>query len=576
MIDYPKLQRQVDAHPYPPQSSDVSYGLAFDSATSNPVTPASSSRYFVPANGSVDAMWMATAFNDVSWSAGTASVGYERSGNDFAGLIQTTVRPGTTSVYVRIPFTVGSASALLNKLQMKYDDGFVAYLNGQRIASDNAPSLLGYTSTATGQRADALASQYVDFPLSSYSNVLHTGMNVLAIHLLNYGADSSDLLSVPNLRLASGTLIEPPTVGFMIASTPRAPNTNLLAEPVLFSRAGGTFGAPFQLTLSTASAGNTIRYTTDGSLPQANSPVYAGPIIINASTRIRAQAFGPIGQISAVSSKAYTLASSTANSVTSDLPIIVLENFGQGTPGSDFEDAWFSLYDVASGNGRSSLASSASFTTFIGQHVRGSSTAGDPKINLRLELRDDGGADEAASLLGMPAESDWILYAPYNYDRAMLRNTLYYDLANQMGDYAPRTRFVEVYANYNDGILDGNDYMGVYVLMETIKRDYNRVDITQLSGVDTTGGYIFKIDRSDGEPDSSWTTERGVPALPTTALVHVEPERDEMSIAQRDYIRNYVQISRMRSTDQLPPIPHLDIRPISTSKSPSTITCCVC
>jgi hypothetical protein len=526
---------------YPPQSSDVSYGLAFDSATSNPLTPTSRARYHVPTNGSVDATWMNPAFNDASWTAGWASVGYETSGNDFAGLIQTAIPAGTTSVYIRIPFDVTSSSALLDKLQMKYDDGFIAYLNGQRIASANAPASPGYTSTATDQRADSLAAQYVDFPVSSFSHLLHAGTNVLAIHLLNTGPSSSDLLSVPNLRMATGTLMEPPTEGFMIAATPRGPNTNLQADAVVFSRTGGAFSAPFQLTLSTANAGNTIRYTTNGTQPTETSPIYTGPITISASTRVRALSFGPIGQVSAVASEAYTLTSGATSSVTSDLPIIVLENFGQGTPGDDFEDAWFSLYDVASEIGRSSLASTASFTTFVGQHVRGSSTAGDPKTNLRIELRDDAGADKAASLLGMPSESDWILYAPYDYDRAMLRNTFYYDLANQMGGYAARTRFVEVYANFNNGVLDSNDYMGVYVLMETIKRDSNRVDVTELSGLDITGGYILKIDRPDEAPDSNWFTEHGNPSLPGSSLVHVEPERAEMTIAQRDYIRGYVQ-----------------------------------
>lgn len=526
---------------YPSQSSDASYGLAFDSATTNPVTPASSARYLVPTNAAVDVTWKTSGFNDASWTAGTASVGYETSGNDFAGLIQTAVPPGTTSVYIRIPFTVSSSATLLDKLQMKYDDGFIAYLNGTRIASANPPASPGYTSTASEQHADSLAVQYVDFPVSNFSNLLQSGTNVLAIHLLNLSSGSSDLLSVPNLTLANGILIEPPTEGFMIAPTPRAPNTNLQADPVVFSRPGGAFSAPFQLTLSTASANNTIRYTTNGTLPQANSPIYTGPITISASTRVRAQAFGPIGQVSAAASEAYTLTSGATSSFTSDLPIVVLENFGEGTPGGSFEDAWFSLYDVASGTGRSSLAGTASFTSFIGQQVRGSSTAGDPKTNLRIELRDDAGADKAASLLGMPSESDWILYAPYSFDRAMLRNTLYYDLANQMGDYAARTRFVEVYANFNNGVLDTTDYMGTYVLMENIKRDPNRVDIGELSGVDITGGYILKLDRSDGSSDSSWKTERGIPTLSGSLLVHVEPERAEMTLAQRDYIRGYVQ-----------------------------------
>ena len=67
----------VNGQGYPPQSSDVSYGVAFDSVTSNPVTPASSARYLAPANAAVDATWMDLAFIDAGWSAGTASVGYE-------------------------------------------------------------------------------------------------------------------------------------------------------------------------------------------------------------------------------------------------------------------------------------------------------------------------------------------------------------------------------------------------------------------------------------------------------------------------------------------------------------------
>lgn len=535
-------QFRADGQDYPAQSSGVSYGLAFASETSTPLTPTNRSRYLAPTDGSVDATWMNPTFNDASWTPGTASIGYETSGDDFAGLIRTTVPAGTTSVYVRIPFQVTSSSAVLEKLQMKYDDGFIAYLNGQRIASANAPAAPDYASTATALHADSLAVQYVDFPIGAYSNALHTGTNVLAIHLLNANATSSDMLSVPNLTLTTdGTLIDLPMEGYLVAPTPGAANTNLQAEPVAFSRAGGVFHAPFQLTLATANSSNVIRYTTDGTLPTASSQTYTGPITIGASTRVRARAFGPLGQISGVASEAYTLAAGATSSVTSDLAIVVLENFGQGTPGREFEDAWFSLYDVAGGSGRSSLANEASFATFIGQHLRGSSTAGDPKTNLRIELRDEAGDDKAASLLGMPSESDWILYAPYAYDRAMLRNTLYYELANQMGHYAARTRFVEVYANFDDGVLNSDDYLGVYVLMETIKRDSNRVDITELANSDVTGGYILKVDRPDEAPDSNWYTEHGIPTLPGTTLVHVEPERADMTVAQRDYIRGYVQ-----------------------------------
>ncbi|MCA9234056.1 MAG: CotH kinase family protein [Planctomycetales bacterium] len=531
---------------YPPQITDVSYGLAFESNTVDVVTPTSGVRYLVPANNSVDATWTGESFNDASWPAGTASIGYETSGSDYSSLIQTTVPGGTTTAYVRIPFMVDSASAQLSTLQMKYDDGFIAYLNGTKIASANAPFSPAYNSTATGEHPDSQAVQYVDFDVSGYSNLLHEGENTLAIHMLNRSSGSSDLLAVPHLTVGTGSLIEPVIEGFTISPTPGGANTNLLASSVEFSHVGGTFSAPFQLTLSTVDPTETIRYTTNGSLPSASSPIYTAPISISASTRVRAQAFGSAGQVGSVSSEAYTLTAGATSTFNSDLPIIVLENYGQGTPGFEFEDAWFSLYEVDQGDGRSSLADAASFTSFIGQHIRGSSTAGNPKTNLRVELRDDFGDDQGASLLGMPSESDWVLYAPYNFDRAMLRNTTFYDLFRQMGNYAARTRFVEVYANYNDGVLDEGDYMGVYVLMENIKRDSERVDIaelnpTQITEPDITGGYILKLDRSDGEPDASWYTDRGIPTLQDSTLVHVEPERAELTIEQRDYIRDYIQ-----------------------------------
>ena len=531
---------------YPPHAEDASYGLAYAVSPSEVVGPNSTTKYLIPTNNSVDATWTNSAFNDSAWTIGSASIGYETSGSDFASLIQTTVPAGTTSAYVRIPFTVSSLNTYISSLDMKYDDGIAVYLNGTRIASANAPATLAYNSLATEQHPDAQAVQYVGFDVDEYSNLLQVGQNILSIHLLNLNSGSSDLLLVPKLTLETRTLIEPTVKGFTLAPTPGAANTNLQASPVQFSRPGGTFSSPFQLILSTGDPSETIRYTTDGSLPGATSPIYNGPINITATTRIRARAFGSLGQLGNVSSEAFTLTTVGTSNFNSDLPVIVLENFGQSTPGSDFEDAWFSLYDVDANSGRSSLGATADFTSIIGQHVRGSSTAGQPKTNLRIELRNDNGDDQSTSLLGMPSESDWILYAPYTFDRAMIRNTVFYEFYRQMDHYAARTRFVEVYANYNDGVLDSSDYMGVYVLMENIKIDSNRVDIASLNpsqntGPEITGGYLLKIDRTDGESGSSWHTDRGVPSQPASNLVYADPEVSDLSQAQRDYIRDYVQ-----------------------------------
>jgi len=123
--------------------------------------------------------------------------------------------------------------------------------------------------------------------------------------------------------------------------------------------------------------------------------------------------------------------------------------------------------------------------------TRGQSSRDFPKRSFRLELVDENAADTSFALLGMPKESDWVLFGPYT-DKSQIRNKFVYDLAAKMGHYAPRTRFCELVLN---GIPEG-----LYLLTEQVKRDKNRVDIsklkeTDISGKDVTGGYIFMFDK---------------------------------------------------------------------------------
>ena len=69
--------------------------------------------------------------------------------------------------------------------------------------------------------------------------------------------------------------------------------------------------------------------------------------------------------------------------------------------------------------------------------VRGSGSTMFPKKSYRVELQDEHGADKKVSLLGMPAESDWILLAAYT-DRTLMRDALAYELWREMGYWAPR------------------------------------------------------------------------------------------------------------------------------------------
>lgn len=174
-----------------------------------------------------------------------------------------------------------------------------------------------------------------------------------------------------------------------------------------------------------------------------------------------------------------------------------------------------------------------------GIEYRGSSSLGFPKKNFALEIRNNAGHDSAVSLLGMPPEADWVLHGPYS-DKSLVRNRLAYDLARKMGNYAPRARFCELYIDY--------EYRGVYVLIERIKRDSNRVNIakldtTDVEGNDLTGGYIIKIDRSaDGSYTDGWFSKyrgSGTSGGGPFFAWHY-PKWEDILPVQMNYIRNKV------------------------------------
>lgn len=538
---------------YPEQAPNISYGIAFDSTFTEVVSSDSVVKYLIPADGSVDATWTSGAFDDSGWQAGFASLGYEEPEDPeepedvYSDLIQTTLPTDTQSVYVRIPFTVSSADEVVGTLRMKYDDGFVAYLNGVQIAQANSPETVAYDSFATSFHVQEAAVEDVVFNVSDYSDLLQVGQNILSIHLMNAEeSPTNDLLISPSLSIASGSVSVPEVIGGLISSTPGLPNTQLLASDVVFSHAGGAFadGEPFQLSI-TADAGDSIRYTLNGSEPQANSPLYTGPILISTTVLVRARTYSADGRPGNVGSAAFSRSIWSEADSQSTLPIILLENFEAGKPDRVFQDAYLSLYEVDESTGFSSLLDEPTLTTPIGQHRRGSSTFGVAKFSLRIELRDDNGNDKDVSLLDMPSNSDWILYAAGIFDRSLIRNAVAYDLSNQADNPAVRTRYVEVFNNIDGRGIGSPEYMGLYVLMETIKIDEDRVDIGSRDPSSTdpavsAGGFIFKQDRADAKEDSSWVTDRNQP-VGRPSLVHASPERANLSPEQVEYFRDYIQ-----------------------------------
>lgn len=178
--------------------------------------PAAGATALVPTAGNggnslTEAEWtnVAPPPNAASWIPGTIGVGYEaspNSGTSYATLLGLELRSRmqnrSTTAYIRIPFSADrkaleSARALI--LELKYDDGFVAYLNGVRVASSNAPGQLTSSSAASSNNSDTRALEFEQFDLSSFIPLLNEGANMLAIHGLNDGAGSSDFLILPRL-----------------------------------------------------------------------------------------------------------------------------------------------------------------------------------------------------------------------------------------------------------------------------------------------------------------------------------------------------------------------------------------
>jgi hypothetical protein len=223
---------------------------------------------------------------------------------------------------------------------------------------------------------------------------------------------------------------------------------------------------------------------------------------------------------------------------TSNLPVIVIQTHGQDI--LDDPKIEVDLGIVDNGVGMQNTATDA-FNVYDGKmgiEIRGSSSQMFPKKQYGVEFHDDLGKDNETALFGFPKEEDWVFFAPYN-DKSLMRDVLAYKMGRDQGRYAPRTKYCEL-------VLNGT-YMGVYVVIEKIKRDKGRVNINKLdpeeiSGDNLTGGYIIKIDKSTGDGDGGWySAQKPYPsAWQSTNFQYEEPAYDDIVPEQKTYIQNYI------------------------------------
>ncbi|NIW92254.1 MAG: hypothetical protein GWN20_04970, partial [Phycisphaerae bacterium] len=178
-------------------------------------------------------------------------------------------------------------------LRMKYEDGFVAYLNEQEIALRNAPNSVQWDSTALSNRPDANSAVAEVFNIMSSVNALQVGKNVLAIHGLNDNTADPNFLILPDLVAASNMSVPQ----YFVTETPGAfnvPGAQGVVDEVWYSHKRGFYDTPFQLILSCGDDNAEIRYTVDGSKPTiTHGFTYSSPLNVGGTIVVRAVAVKP-------------------------------------------------------------------------------------------------------------------------------------------------------------------------------------------------------------------------------------------------------------------------------------------
>ena len=383
--------------------------------------------------------WTVPGYNDNDWAVGSGGFGY---GDDD----DKTVVAATKSMFLRREFIIPDSVILKNLiLDIDYDDAFVAYLNGVEIGrSGNLPNgKPGINANLSTDHEAQLYSGGKPERFLVYPGLLRLGKNMIAVHILNFDLNSSDL----SARIFLNAEIEG--------------TENIFNEiPHWFQK-----------------------------------PVVDNPY---------------------------------------NLPIIKINTEGRTIV--DEPKIMAKMQVINNANGRNSFNdTNYEYDGYIAIEIRGNTSQMFPKKSFSLETRLSNGSNNNVSILGFPPENDWVLHGPYS-DKSMMRNALAYSIGNAMGNgWHPRTRFVEVEIN--------GEYRGVYLFVEKIKIDKNRVDIATLkpddnSGDELTGGYIISIDR---DQEGSWNS----PIMGRTGSVdipfsYVDPKYEDLTPQQRYYIRSYI------------------------------------
>lgn len=471
---------------FPAHRSNVSYGVSASVTVFDTYTDVF---YKVPVDNSDDADWTSRDFDeaDRGFTVGKAALGTENRvffrENLFNEII-TTLPEDSAAVYARIHFEVDNPDLVRQLvLDMKYDNGFVAYLNGHMVAADNAPVDPEWSSSALEERpSDGDAVIFTPFDLSSQLDKLVDGDNVIALHGLNHLEDEGDMLMAVQLR---GNVPSSTAIGYMPVPTPGSSNRDAFkgfAEVPEFSVTRGFYDSAQIVDITAATPDAEIYYTTDGSQPRKDDPVsilYTEPITIEQLTTLRAAVFkdgyvpsraetqtyvfvddvishprmnkamtehavwGPQVRDSLLSVPTMSIVTGTEikeDTVLQEIPISIEFMMPDGS--SEFQ----------MNTGLEHFGGGALAAAKKSMRVSFKSIYGQPR--LEHDLFGDGAVTEFDQLLLRAGSQDNSSWRSGSY----LKNRWAFDRQLEMGQLAPHGRFVQVYIN--------GQYWGMHHLME--------------------------------------------------------------------------------------------------------------
>lgn len=254
--------------------------------------------------------------------------------------------------------------------------------------------------------------------------------------------------------------------------------------------------------------------------------------------------------------------------VSSNLPLVLIRtDSGRDIHGNDRYGASMKIVWHPDGTRNAlsdtALSSCLNYSGRISIKLRGHSSRefSDKRPYSVKTCTDNDADDRNVSLLAMPAGHDWVLNS-LAYDQTAIRDALSFSLSQDLGNYAPRWMFCELFFN--------GEYRGLYLFSEKIARDAHRVNVPALSASNDrlpslSGGYIVKADKVDADDSVVWYMDEyqsnSEGRVEQTAFQLVYPKLEDITLSQREYIhRQFLALeaaAHLHDTSLLTGIPAL-------------------